>query len=380
MGLSLALLVAGYKATTVGIVLAAETVPVLILMLAGGVLGDRWSRRSLMIAADLLRFGSQAVLAVLLAIGHPQLGILMGLGGCVGIGNAFHRPAAGGLLPQILPADQLKDGNAMMGMSRSIAIILGPAIGGMLVGFGGGPFAIATDSASYLVSAALMMFVRFPQVKIAVQNASFLTDLKRGGVEFRQHRWLPLLTGQLALVNALNLGMFFVIGPSLFAHVQGGPQSWGIVTSCLGIGALGGSVMMLRCSFSRPLLTIQFCIAIMATPFVFLALHAPLPVLMIGSFVLGIGMAMINTLFQTTMQQTIPLEILSRVSSIIGLVAMCLMPIGYSLSGPAATYFGAQRTIGAGAAVVIFTVIYVLMHAEIRSFGRPNPHAATPAN
>jgi MFS family permease len=370
LGLSLALLVAGYKSSIVGIVLASQTVPLLVFTLAGGVLGDRLARGRLMVASDLLRFFSQGILAVFLAAGHPPVGVLILLGACIGIGNAFYRPAARGIVPQIVVRDQLKTANTLTSMSGSLTTILGPAIGGILVGFGGGVFAITADSLSYLASAALLTFVRFP-AGTAPEKTSFLRELQLGAVEFRGHRWLPSVTGQIAVVNAISLGMLFVIGPSLFAHLKNGPQHWGFVTSFIGVGAFLGGLIVMRFAFGRPLLMIQLCIAIMAAPLILLALHASLLPLMLSSGVLGVGMAIANTLFQTTLQNSIPIELLSRVSSIVQLVAMGLIPIGYSLSGPAAAFFGAQRSLGFGACFVLLTVVGMLLAPEIRTFRQP---------
>ena len=89
VALTFALLRIGYTATEIGVVLAAQTAPTVILMLAGGIVGDRWPRRRIMMAADFLRCFCQAGLAALLAVGHPPLFLLMLLAACLGIGNAF---------------------------------------------------------------------------------------------------------------------------------------------------------------------------------------------------------------------------------------------------------------------------------------------------
>jgi MFS family permease len=370
IGLTLALLVMGYSASTVGLVLASETVPMLAFTLAGGVLGDRWSRRHLMIAADLLRCLSQGTLAALLLAGHPPVLVLMLLGAACGVGNAFHRPAASGLIPQIADAAHLQKANSLTSLAGSLSIVIGPAIGGLLVGFGSGVLAIAVDAASYAVSAALLAFVSFPAGVIALQNASFFTELRQGWAEFRRHRWLQLLTAQIALQNALALGLFFVIGPSLFAPLKDGPQDWGVVTACVGAGGMIGGLLVLRLNFARPLLVIQSAIAVMAGPAIMLSLGSPIPLLMLSSGLFGIGMAVTNALFATAMQKSVPVGFLSRVSSFVGLVVMGLTPLGYLLSGPAAKIFGAHDVLATGACALLLSVAVLLLSQEIR-FGRP---------
>jgi hypothetical protein len=81
-------------------------------------------------------------------------------------------------------------------------------------------------------------------------------------------------------------------------------------------------------------------------------------------------MAGINTLFQTTVQKNIEIEFLSRVNSIIGLVAAYLIPIGYALSGPAAAIVQARPTMPVGACLILLIFVGLLMVPEIRLFGR----------
>src|ERR1700749_2110552 len=98
VAITFALLTSGYPASTVGLVIGAQTAPVVLLMLAGGVVGDRWARRHLMITADLLRCCTQATLATLLALGHPSLPILLSLAACGGMGTAFYSTHEAGVL------------------------------------------------------------------------------------------------------------------------------------------------------------------------------------------------------------------------------------------------------------------------------------------
>ena len=371
IGISLALLVSGYSASTVGFVLAAETVPMLLLMPAGGVAGDRWPRRRLMVAADVLRCASQATLAACLARGHPALPVLMGLAACCGVGNALYGPAERGLIPQVADADRLQSANSLVSLAGSLSIVIGPALGGLLVGLGGGAVAIGLDAASYGVSAALLSLVRLPPHLPSATSPAFFRDLRLGWAEFRRHRWLQLILAQIGLQNAFVLGLFFVIGPSLYAARAGGAQSWGLVTSGVGVGGLTGGLLALRASFPRPLLVIQAGVTIMTLPIILLALGASLPALIAGSCAFGVAMAVLNILFQTAVQQSVPAGALSRVGSLVSLVAMGLTPLGYGLSGPAASLLGTGRALTLGAGVMLASVVAMLACRSIRSFGQP---------
>ena len=367
VALTFALLGSGYSASTVGTVLAAQTAPMVLLMLAGGVVGDRWPRRRSMIAADLLRCASQATLASLLALGHPPLPVLMALAACCGIGTAFYGPAESGLIPQIAGAERIKDANSLCSLSGSLAAVLGPALGGVLVGLGGASVAIGLDAASYAVSAACL--ARMPMRPQATPpRASPVTDLRLGWGEFNRHRWLQLVTLQQGVLNLLAFAPFFVLGPSLFAAVPDGAQTWGLIAAATGVGGIAGGLLVRRVRLLRPLLGVQAAIALLATPLVMLALHASVPLLALGSGTFGAALVFVNVLVQTSLQESIPHGFLSRVSSIFSRAAMGLGPVGFALCGPAANMIGTESVLGIGAGTLLLSVAALLLSRSVRGF------------
>ncbi|WP_428492605.1 MFS transporter [Rhodopila sp.] len=369
VAITFALLGSGYPASAVGLVIGAQTAPIVLLMLAGGVVGDRWARRHLMIAADLLRCCTQATLATLLATGHPGLPVLLGLAACGGIGTAFYGPAESGVLPQLAGLDRLKRVNSVLNLSGSLMAIVGPALGGVLVGFGGASVAIGLDAASYAVSATCISLVHIAHHS-ASRRSSLLDDLKSGWSEFNRHRWLQLVTVQQGVLNLLAFAPFFVLGPMLFSAVQNGARTWGIIASATGAGGIVGGLLVLRVHVPRPILVVQLAIALLATPLVLLALHASVILLVIGSGVFGVALAVVNILVQTSLQESIPNAVLSRVASIYSLAAMGLGPIGFAMSGYAAEFFGAEDVLSVGAASLLVSVALVLTSSDVRRFER----------
>lgn len=367
VALSFALLGAGYSASAVGIVLAAQMMPMVMLMLVGGIVGDRWPRRSLMIAADLLRCASQATMAVLLGLGHPPLPALMALAACCGIGTAFYGPAESGLIPQVAGPERIKDANSLTSLSASVAAILGPALGGVLVGYGGASLAIGLDAASYAASAACLAVMHVAP-KAAPPRSALVTDFILGWGEFNRHRWLQLVTVQQGLLNLLAFAPFFVLGPALFALVPNGAQTWGLVASASGVGGIAGGLLVLRFRIPRPLLAVQVAIALLAAPLIMLALHAPVPLLACGSAIFGGAFTVVNVLVQTSLQESIPRDFLSRVSSIFSLAVLGPGPIGFALCGPVANLIGTEPVLGLGAFALLTSVAVLLVSRDIRSF------------
>ena len=366
VALTFALLRVGYSATEIGLVLAAQTAPTVILILAGGIIGDRWPRRRIMMMADFLRCLCQGSLAVLLARGHPPLSLLMLLAACLGAGNAFFGPAEIGLIPQIAgDKTRVRAANGLLGISGSVSAILGPALGGILVGLGDAPLGIGLDALSYAVSAACLALIALPAHERKISN-SFLTDLQQGWAEFRQHRWLQLVTAQYGLLNLVTFAPFFVLGPVLFARMPNGGRSWGLIASATGAGGVLGGLLILRIRPSRPLVAFEIAAALLATPLLVLSVHASLSLLVLASAVFGAALAILNVMITTTIQERVPEEVLSRINALFSVIATGLGPIGFALCGPVAYFVGARNALGVGSGITFLSAAALLSLSHIR--------------
>src|SRR5206468_8004596 len=118
--------------TDLGIVLAAQTLPLVAFVLAGGVWADRLPRQMVMLVSDVVRGAVQATMAVLLLSGNAELWHLVVLAAIYGTAQAFFQPAATGLVPATISAERLHQANALLGLSRSLAFVVGPAVSGVV--------------------------------------------------------------------------------------------------------------------------------------------------------------------------------------------------------------------------------------------------------
>jgi hypothetical protein len=178
---------------------------------------------------------------------------------------------------------------------------------------------------------------------------------------------------QQCVLNQLVFAPFFVLGPSLFASVPHGP-SWrahmGFIASATGAGGIAGGLFALRVHFTWPLLGIQLATALLPTPLVMLALHASETLLAVGSAIFGVALVTVNVLLQTSLQESIPPGLLSRVGSIVNLAILGLGPIGFALCRPAAHLIGTERLPELGATAVLLSVAVMLCSRNIRRLSR----------
>jgi MFS family permease len=162
VAVAFAVLESGGTATDLGIVFAANIVPMIAFLLGGGVIADRLGRRPVMLIADVARCAAQGTLAAVLFTGRPQLWLFVAIALVVGTGNAFFQPALSGLTVQLAPRDQLGNANALFGMAQPGAQVAGPALAGVLIAVASPAAVIAADAASYAVSAVALGLLRFP--------------------------------------------------------------------------------------------------------------------------------------------------------------------------------------------------------------------------
>jgi hypothetical protein len=143
-----------------------------------------------------------------------------------------------------------------------------------------------------------------------------------------------------------------------------------MIASATGAGGIAGGLVVLRVNVPRPILVVEIAVALLATPLVLLAFHAPVALLVFGSGVFGAALAVVNILIQTSLQESIPNALLSRVTSIYSLATLGLGPIGFAMSGYAAGIFGAETIFAVGAGALLASVALVLTSSEVQHFQR----------
>lgn len=364
VALTFAVLDEGRGTSDVGYVLAAETVPLVVLLLAGGVIADRLPRRVVMLSADVVRAVSEGLLAVLLLTGSPPLWVFMVLAGVIGAGQAFFNPALTGLVPLIASAPRLQQANALTSLANSTGQIAGPALAGVIVAAGGAGWAIAVDGLTYAISAACLALVALPPLPPRLAE-SFAHQLRTGWREFTSRTWLWVIVAQFGLWHLVVYAPFMVLGAAVF-HSSGGAAGWGLILAAQGAGAIVGALAMLHLRPARPLAAATVASAAFAIPILLLAVRAPTVWIAAGAVVSGMGLATFGTMWETTMQREVPPAVLSRVSAYDWLGSVALSPIGFALAGPLAASLGVSGALWLGAAWTVAGSAVVLAVPGVR--------------
>jgi MFS family permease len=368
VALTFAVLAIGRSAADLGLVLASFMVPRVVFMLVGGVWADRLPRRGIMIGSDLVRAGAQGVLAVAAFTATGELWVFMLASFASGAASAFFQPASTGLIPQTVSAGRLQQANATLNLSHSTAFMVGPILSGVVVALVGAGWVFAFDAVTFLASAAFLASLRVPAAG-RMERRTFARDLADGWHEVVSRRWLVASLGAFAFGN-LAFAAFFVLGPVTIDRLYGGASDWGLLMGLFGFGGLVGGALGLRWRPRRPLVA-TFGFLLLAPAMLLLVSFTPsLAALAAGMVAFSSSIAFVNTVWHTTVQEQVPADSLSRVSSYDWMVSLLIFPAGSALAGPMADALGARTALLAFAALAGLPVLAVLLVPAVRAVRR----------
>ena len=368
VALPFAVLSVGGDVRSVALTSTAQFLPFVLLAIPAGVWADRWDRKRILIASDVVRLLTQTLAAVLLLSGNAGVTQLAVLAAVFGSADAFFAPAFSGLLPTTVSPGNLQPANALRGLTFSLANVGGPVIAGVLIGFAGGPgAALVFDAATFLVSVVLLVPLRPAVVdQVAADDeqphTSFRTSLREGWQEVRSRTWVLGYLGGFSVYHAVVLPAIFVVGPVLMADHYDGARSWALVTALFGIGNILGDVLLL---LWRPAYALRVgALMLVGSSCQAAIIGSHLPVWGIGLLELLTGVCVTGmfTLWETSLGEHIPIRSLSRVSSYDYLSSTGMIPLGNVLVGALAVLLGIYPTlvvmtvVGIGAALVVVSI------------------------
>ncbi len=371
------------SATDLGIVLAAQSLPLVALVLLGGVWADRLPRQLVMLTADVIRFAAQGLSAALILGGAAHIWQLAVLQAFYGAAEGFFVPAANGLVPQVVAGEDLQQANALLGLSENATSILGPAVAGVIVvGIGAG-WGLAVDAATFMLSAAFLAGLRVERaVEVAQKRTtSMLSELRAGWHAFSSRRWLLITVGYFTIAFLFCFSALKVLGPDVAQKLLGGAGAWAAISALTGVGAVLGGILSLRWKPRYPLRA-GFVTTLLGGPMLLLLLAAlaPLWLILIAALIEGVAGTLFNAMWFTAMQQGVPAEEISRVTSWDAVGSYALQPIGLAMAGPIAAAVGLSTALYGAGAIFMLLTLAVLAVPSVRNFtGAPARDSGQPA-
>lgn len=351
-----------------GLVGAAQAVALLTLSPLGGVFADRWDRRGLLQAtqalAMLVAFGLAALtLSGAVRAWHVVAGVLLTTAAAT-----FDQPCRQALVPALVPRDVLPAAIALLNPSRELAVLLGPALGGLLIAVGGDDdgrgagLVYLLDGITYAVLVGVLAVMRIPPLARPAggPRTSVRADMAEGA---RYVRRRPLIWSMCGLDLVLTVfGAYRVLLPALSDRLDIGPAGYGLLSAAPSLGALLVTYGVVRLvvrsrRLGRVLLVSTVGYGLVAVGFaqVSLAAAALLCALLLGAFD-----AVATTIRHTAVQLETPDELRGRVQSLYQITSRGGPALGDVVIGAAAGVLGPVVALTAGAAVPVLVGLLLL--------------------
>lgn len=355
----------GATPTSLSIVLAAQAIPLVLVLPVGGVVADRLGRAKVIAVTDLILSAFVMLTAALFLTGTatvPLLAILGAISGCL---NALWWPAMSGLVPEVVDDEHLQPANAFVSVASNAGLIAGNAIGGVLVALIGSGWAIAVDSVSFIIAGLLVFSMRDVSSRHSSGESTF-ADLAHGWRVFWSYRWVVVIVGAFSFVIMVWRGAEEVMGPVLAREVYGGAAGWAFIMVFQSVGLLLGAVVASKLRVRRPLVVGMVAMLTLPLWLVTLALELPIGWVALGSFACGMSLELLAVWWFTAMQTNIPRDALSRVSAYDAMGSLMFGPIGLAVSGPLIVSVGANEAFLIAAAVATAAILGSLLFRSVR--------------
>lgn len=355
--------ISGNNAFLQGLFLAVCGAVTLIVTPVGGVLGDRFNKGAIMFVCDYIRGGGiilATALMLLFNTNEAHIAILFGIGVLGSAVGGVFSPAAGAILPHILPEDKLQQANSYNSIRSSLQSILGVVLAGVLYSMIPVTTLFFIVGACYVASGISEMFIRYehvrPETKLTLKTA--LSDMKDGVRYMKTQQAITALMITVLFINFFFSPIFSNFVPYFIKADLGTaerylfdgfltPELWMSVLEVLvGVSSLAGAAILSarpqeeKCGAKvarRIFAEAIILIAISAAYWVFVhrgvSTDAFLITLSVGALFIGFILTWVNIPINTAIMRIVDKEMLSKVSSIISVACQGLIPIASVLAG-----------------------------------------------
>jgi MFS family permease len=361
-----------------GLVFGAMTLPSFLVGPVAGALVDRWDRKHVMVASDLIRAAIVVAIPVAAAL---DVGLVVALVFVLAVVSTFFRPARVAALPQVVADEDLISANSAMWIADTASDLVGYGLGGLFVAFLGPALVLAfwLDGASYLASALLVAAVAIPRLVPAAGldgasgpegPASLRSELVTGWRFLRDETVLFATTVQAAIAE-LGLGALTALSPLLVAGLALGsvdaPMAYGLFEMSMGVGLVGGGIVIGGWATRLPKgPTIVAAFTTMGVALLALTATGSLPIALALACLIGVANVSFAVPSQTIFQQRTPGALLGRVVAIRLAAVNGVLAVAMVASGALAQVFGLHAVLAACGVLTVAAGLAGLAFRSIR--------------
>jgi len=370
---------------------AARMVPLVVFLLIGGAVVDRFSRRTLLLISDSVRAVLTIGLTVLIGLHVLTFTELMAFGFFFGLFDALFSPAMTAITPEIVDEDLLPAMNAIRPLSSNlVGNMIGPAVGGVLAAWST-TWAIGIDASTFVVSAGALALMHATPRPERHTETTMRADIREGIGYVTKTRWIWTTLASVTFINALIFTPMFILIPFFLRHdLHTSKALVGVAFAVSGAsGALGAFISGNLKIPRRRIRTMWIYWSIGALVVLGFGVATNYWEVLIIPLVVSPMALMGNVIWESMLQTEVPRELLGRVSSVDFFVSFGLSPVGLVVAGALTGAIGVRSYFVVMALVTVTPGLYILTSRRINEVDRdrvtpapaagPWPEAAAPA-
>ncbi len=337
-------------AISVSLVQAAVILPTCLLALPAGALADIVDRRRYLIATQVWTMSAAALLTGLTYAGAIDAGGLIVLTFAIGIGSAMYQPAWGATVPEVVPRRDLVQAIALNGIGFNLARAVGPAVGGVLVLFGGPSLAFLLYALSFTVGIGVLATWRRTAARSNLPREHLLSAM-RAGMQFVRHTPAMRAAMTRAVAYFLPCSAIWALLPLIVREQLGlGAGSFGILLGLMGVGGVTSGMLLprLRGVAGRGATVFGASLVSCAGMALISATHHWAPAA-VGMLLFGLGWVASASTAQAAAQLVAPAWVRARALAIYQLAFNGALAAGSLLWGGLGSWIGLQQSMAAAA-------------------------------
>jgi DHA3 family macrolide efflux protein-like MFS transporter len=355
------------SATVLSTALIVAIIPQIILGPFVGPLVDRWSRKYIMIFADLFITLLTVVLIILFYTGTIQIWHIYVIMAGRSIGDAFQNPALSASIPMIVPEKHLVRANGLFQMLQSAIKIVAPLAGAFCMEVLEMQWVLSIDVATAIVAVACLLPLAIPQPPRTTLpvKVNYFSEMKQGFTYIWSRPALGMLIGMVALLIFFATPAAMLFPVLVKNHLEGNVLMLGWITSASGIGGiLGGLLIGAWGGFKKRIYTALLGFAIMIPCSIGVGLTSVnifYSTTILAMIFMGIGNAFVNAPLAAIMNAVVAKDIQGRVFAIYGSIVTLMMPLGLVIAGPVADAFDIRSLYFIASAAWFIILLLALM-------------------
>lgn len=339
----------------VGLVSAANTFPILVFSLPGGVVADRNSKLRVVRIAQALMLGEAAALWALAWTGHLTIGWLIALSLVGGVLGAFEIPARQSLMVELVGREDLPKAIGLNSMGFNLARVAGPSVAALVIAQLGVAWTFGLNALSYLAVLGGLAMIDLPEHRaVPRSDANAIAGMREAIRHVRHTEPLPVLLLIATVFSVLGIPVITLL-PVVARDTLGlGADGYGALMAALGLGAVTGALVtaVIGSGRGRGALFRIASFGFAGLLLLFALVRVPL---LNGLLLYAVGIAMMinNVHVNARLQELVPDSLRGRVLSLYVMVYVGGSPIGSFIGGWVARAAGVQWAIGGGAMLML---------------------------